>query len=121
MTEAELWDQQVQWVSGAGDSMMSFISIMFAFLIMAHYVGSKLSRTQVGIASALFIWAACLMIYAVLGFFYRAQMFADRLKELDTELTFFLSPWMAIVVALMMIIGIMVCLLFLRQARKQPE
>ena len=89
MTEAELWDQQVQWVSGAGDSMMAFISIMFAFLVMARFVGSQLSRTQVGIASALFIWASCPMIYSVLGFFYRALMFADRLKELNTALTFF--------------------------------
>jgi hypothetical protein len=35
MTEAGLWDQLVQWVLGGGEAMMSFITIMFAFLVMA--------------------------------------------------------------------------------------
>jgi hypothetical protein len=108
-------------VSGAGDSMMAFISVMFAFLIMAHYFGSKLSSIQAAIISALFIWASAIQIYASVGFLYRAQMFADRLKEIDEQLTFFLSPVSAIVVVLMMLTGIVVCLVFLYQARKGDE
>jgi hypothetical protein len=120
MTEAELWEQQVQWMSAGGDAMMSFITIMFAFLVMAYFAGSKLSRIQLIIASALFIWASCLMIYGTIGYFYRAQMFVDRLVEIDPELRFFFSPTTSIVVALMMLIGMAVCLLFLHQSRKVP-
>ena len=118
MTEAELWDQLVQWVIGAGESMMSFITIMFAFLVMAYFVGPKLSRIQVTIVSALFIWASCIMIYVALGYFYRAQMFKERLAEINPELQFFLSPTAAVTVALMMAIGTAVCLIFLFQTRK---
>ena len=121
MTEAELWDQQVQWVMGGGNSMMSLISIMFAFLVMAHYVGSKLTRVQAAMVSALFVWASLLITYGAVGYFYRAQMFAERLRELDAELVFFLSTGSTVTVGLMMLIGIIVCLIFFYQARKRPE
>lgn len=92
MTEAELWDQLVQWVLGGGAAMMSFITIMFAFLVMAYFVGAKLSRIQAATVSALFIWASCIMIYAVVGYFYRAQMFKDRLIVINPDLQFFSFP-----------------------------
>ena len=76
MTEAELWDQFVQWMIAGGESLGSYISILFAFLIMAHFIGAKLTRTQTIIASALLLWATAIMIYATLGYLYRAQMFA---------------------------------------------
>lgn len=98
--------------------MMSFISVMFAFLVMAHFIGAKLSRIQVGIASALFIWASFAMIYAMAGYFYRALMFVDRLRALDPELSFFFSPVTPIIIALMMLIGVFVCLFFLLQSRR---
>ena len=118
MTEAELWEQQVQWMVAGSEFITSFITIMFAFLVMAYFAGSKLSRTQMIIASALFMWASCIMIYAVVGYLYRAQMFVDRLQELNPELQFFLTPTMAIIIALMMAIGMAACLTFLYQTRK---
>lgn len=118
MTEAELWDQQVQWMVAGGDSIAGFITIMFAFLVMAYFAGSKLSRIQLIIVSALFVWVSCVQIYAVVGYFYRAKMFVERLQELNPELQFFLSAPIVLAVALMMAIGSAVCLFFLYQTRK---
>ena len=118
MTEAELWDQFVQWMVAGGDSMMSYISIMFAFLVMAHYIGAKLTRIQAYIACALFFWASAILIYAVVGYLYRAGMFMDRLLQLDPTRTFFLSTYTIAAMALMMLIGFFVCVLFLYQARR---
>lgn len=119
MSEAELWDQQVQWMVAGGESMMGYVSIMFAFLVMAYFVGEKLSRNQTIIACALFVWASLMQIYAAIGYFWRAQMFVDRLLEIDPALVFFLSPGVTVLIALMMLIGMVVCLLFLQQTRRK--
>ena len=119
MTEAELWDQFVQWMIAGGDTMMSYISIMFAFLVMAHYIGAKLTRIQAAIACALFFWASAILIYGVVGYFYRAEMFMNKLLQIDPGRTFFLSTYTIAAMALMMFIGFFVCVLFLYQARRE--
>ena len=121
MTEAELWDQFVQWMIAGGDSLGTYISILFAFLIMAHFIGKKLTRTQATIACALLFWATCIMIYAVAGYFYRAQMFMDRLLEFDPNRHFFLSTFAIIAIALMMIVGFFVSIYFLIHVRRNEK
>ena len=119
MTEAELWDQFVQWMVAGGDTMTSYISFMFAFLVMAHFVGAKLSKIQALIACALFFWASAVSIYAVIGYFYRAEMFMNRLLELDPSRPFFLSTTAIVAIALMMLVGFFVCIYFLYQVRRE--
>ena len=102
MTEAELWDQFVQWMVAGGDMMMGYISIMFAFLVMAHFMGANLTRTQTLIACALLLWATAIMIYATVGYLYRAHMFMDRLLEIEPDRTFLLSSTTIIAIGLMM-------------------
>ena len=117
MSEAELWDQYVQWMVAGGETMISYISIMFAFLVMAYYIGAKLTRAQAWIAVALFFWASAIMIYGAVGYFYRAGMFMNRLVELDPSRTFFWSNYVVAAIPLMMFIGFLVCVFFLHQAR----
>ena len=120
MTEAELWDQFVEWMVAGGDSVASYFSVMFAFLVMAYFVGSKLSRIQARIVSTLFIWMSLGNIYVTGGYFFRAQMFKDRLFALDPNITFWLAPWAIILMLLMMLAGMCACLFFLLQTRKTP-
>ena len=121
MTEAELWDQFVQWMVAGGESLEGYISILFAFLIMAHFMGAKLTRTQATIACALLFWATSIMIYAAVGYFYRAQMFMDRLLELNPGRFFFLSTFTIVALALMMVVGFFVCIYFLIHVRRNKE
>jgi hypothetical protein len=118
MSEAELWELQGQWTAFGGEIMIAWITVMFAFLIMSHYVGANLSRFQVLIASGLFVWASLLMTYGAAGYYYRSFMFADLLKEINPDLVFFLDPLVVTGLALMMVVGTVVGLLFLHSVRK---
>jgi hypothetical protein len=120
MTEAELWDQFVEWMMAGAESVTSYFSVMFAFLVMAYFVGSKLSRLQARIVSTLFIWLSFLNIYAAGGYLFRAQMFKDRLSAVNPDVTFWLAPWAIILLLLMMLAGMCACLFFLLQTRKTP-
>lgn len=121
MTEAELWDQFVQWIVAGGDMMMGYISIMFAFLVMAHFMGAKLTRTQTIIASALLFWATAIMIYATVGYLFRAQMFMNRLLEIEPGRKFLLSSTAIIAIGAMMFIGFVVSIYFLVHVRRNQE
>ena len=118
MSEAELWEIYGQWMTSGGESMMSWVTVVFAFLVMSHYVGAKLSRFQAVVASVLFVWASLLLTYAVVGYFYRATMFMERLEAIDSELQFFLGTGAISAIAAMMVAGMVVGLLFLRNVRK---
>lgn len=121
MTEAELWDQFGEWMIAGGEAVGSYISILFAFLIMAYFTGAKLTRTQATIASALLFWATCIIIYTSVGYFYRAQMFMERLLELNPGMFFFFSKFAIVSIAVMMSIGFFVSIYFLIHVRRNER
>ena len=117
MTEVEQWELFGQWTANGANYVMSYITIIFALLLMTFYIGSKLSRTQFWIVCTLFVWSSSLNIYATIGAFWRSLYFRNAILELQPEIQMFMNVPTIIAIGLTMLAGIIVALFFLVQMR----
>ena len=85
-TQAIFW-QQWQVAQGAFENMLSilerFITVLFGYLIVAYFIGAKLSRVQAGIMTALYLfWLSRLGI--VLGVLANnANIILDEMRKIS--------------------------------------
>ena len=62
MTEYEVLDLVGTWKADTVSLATSFVSILFAYILAAYFAGTKLSRPQVVIVTALMLWHCSLTI-----------------------------------------------------------
>jgi len=58
MTEAELLELLEIATTNSFTGFTLYLSVMFAYLVTAHFVGTKLTRSQVFLTSGLFLFGA---------------------------------------------------------------
>jgi hypothetical protein len=72
---------------------------MFAYLVMVFFAGSRLTRLQAVIASALYVWASVLTTYATVGAMWRALYFRDAVMALRPEVQMFMNGAMVMTIS----------------------
>ena len=85
LTEFELIEAyhgaEASWQSALG----VFISILFAYIAVAYFVGSKLTRFQVGVVSGLYALFSLMMISALTNINQRVVELAIEIRELNPD------------------------------------
>ena len=82
MTQYELQDLFVSWVAQTQQMSITYLSIVSGYLLVAHFLGSQLSRPQVIIVNAIYI------VYAIaqIGGFYSQMVTLADLSEASLQL-----------------------------------
>jgi ABC-type transport system involved in cytochrome c biogenesis permease subunit len=62
-----------------------FISVLFAYLVAAYLVGSKLGRTQMAITTGIFTVLSSFLIFAMHGVTSRMSQLATEIREINPE------------------------------------
>ena len=124
MAEAELWELIAVHAANAMSAFNIYLTVTFAYLLAAYFVGAKLSKLQTGLISGLFIFSAGSGWLAMLIYLRRTVIFQDMLAS-ESEIyvrTFliggkFWSVYMAILLAL----GMAVSLYFMYDIRRKRQ
>ena len=82
MTEAELLELAEITVANALTGFTMYLSVMFAYVVTAYFVGNKLTSTQVVLASGLFLFGAFLSTGATVIALARAAGYINAAKTL---------------------------------------
>ena len=65
MTEYELLDLVGTWKADTGSLATSFVSILFAYILVAYFAGAKLTRSQVVIVTILMLWHCSINLFQI--------------------------------------------------------
>ena len=65
MTEYELLDLMGSTIDGMGDCFTIYLSIVSGYLVVAYFIGDKLTLTQTAIIGVLFIFGAGLQVWGI--------------------------------------------------------
>jgi len=65
MTEYELLDLVGTWKADTASLATSFVSILFAYILVAYFAGAKLTRSQVVIVTVLMLWHCSLNLLQI--------------------------------------------------------
>jgi len=125
MTEAELWGLLVAFTERGASFGAQLLTIVSAYLAVAYFIGSRLTRVQVLVVSAIFVGAAIITVAGIYGATLRAVEFAAQLQRVHPDRLFLLAGRMGRVVpglsAALELSIIPVSLFFMYQARKNPK
>lgn len=120
MTEAELWHMHLLAVENASVGLQGVMTIIFAYLATAHFVGKNLTRFQAVLASFFFVIAAGVSSFMALVEFRRAAFFmvqlGGRFGVASISPNNFVIPLFAVLMALL----IPASVYFMYQVRKRP-
>ena len=81
MTEAEFVEAITSYMAVAYSQTTQVIGLLFAYVIVAYLVGSKLSRSQVLVLTVLYVPIFVSALSGTMGAQMRAGVYAQRLKE----------------------------------------
>lgn len=121
MTEAELWQLQLLAAANTAEGFQGVLTIIFAYLVTAYFVGRRLTQFQSALVSLFFVLGAAGASFMTFVEFRRAAMFMEQLtNQFGVE---GISP-NAIVIPLyaaLMAILIPASVYFMYQIRRNPE
>jgi hypothetical protein len=125
MTEAQLWGLLISF-SERGDSFgTQLLTIVSAYLAVAYFVGSRLTRVQGLVVSLIFAGSAITTIAGLYGAVLRAAEVASQLQQIHPDKLFILAgrmgrtlPGLAAALELSLI---PVSLFFMYQIRMNPK
>ena len=92
MTEAEIVEALTSYLGLANAQTTTAIGFLFGYVIVAYLVGSKISRSQTLLLSALYVPLYLSTVAASLGAQTKAIEYAQRLKEIRPDDAIFLQP-----------------------------
>jgi hypothetical protein len=121
MTEADYYELLFMTFDSMIGSFGLLLSILFAFLATAFFIGSRLTRFQAMVVSFLFIFGATIMVAGTYGVMQRALGFVEHLRKLDPDEFFMMSATFANALLALMVLSIPVSLYFLYQIRSNPQ
>ena len=125
MTEAELW-QLLMMASGSTSSSFNLLlTIVFAYLATAYFVGGRLTGFQTLVVSGLFVYSAAMSTLGLYGGLLRSLDFISQLQEIHPDEQFVIGDSMSRVApslyAAVTFMAVPVSLLFMYQIRKNPK
>ena len=124
MTHAELWELNLLCVSNAITAFSVYLTVIFAYLATAYFVGSRLSRFQSFVVSGLFVFAALATIGGCTAQLRRASEFQQQLSSQSDELVLIPlqngSFWMTYM-PMLMLAGVVIGLFFMYDTRRKSQ
>jgi hypothetical protein len=124
MTQAELWEMNFMCIANALTAFSIYLTVAFAYLATAYFVGKKLSGLQAFVVSGLFVFASLSAIGGCMAQLRRASEFQLALSSQSNELMLrpltnasFWSTYMP----LLMLSGVLVSLYFMFDRRRQYD
>ena len=125
MTEAQLWGLLISF-SERGDSFgAQLLTIVSAYLAVAYFIGSRLTRVQGLVVSLIFAGAAMTTVAGIYGAVLRAAEVASQLQQIHPDKLFILAgrmgrlaPGLSVALNLSLV---PVSLFFMYQIRKNPK
>jgi len=121
MSEAELWEMFLDSLSVTTSVFNGALTVDFAYLATAYFVGRRLSTFQTVVVSFLYVFGAAILTLSFIGMLNRALYFAARLKEIDPDLFFLASPPYVITFVALLVLSIPVSLFFMYQIRRNAD
>lgn len=121
MTEAELWHMHLLAVENTSSGLEGVMTIIFAFLATAYFVGGRLTRVQAALLAAFFTVGAGTASLMALVEFRRSVFFMEKLTQqfgvVSISPNSIVVPLMAIILALF----IPASVVFLYQMRRKER
>ncbi len=121
MSEAELWEMFFEALSVATSVFSGELTVNFAYLATAYFVGRRLSTFQTVVVSFLYVFGAAILTLSFIGMLNRGLYFAARLKEIDPDRFFLLNPSYVFTFATLLVLSVPVSLFFMYQIRRNPN
>ena len=117
MTEAEALEIAVQYGSTAVTTFTVYISVTFAYLVAAFYVGSRLSTFQAFTASSLYIITAGSAIFAHIGYMQGQFLILKQVPNVLDNLAIYSGGFWVSYMSIVLGGGMIVSLYFMWQIR----
>lgn len=121
MSEPELWEAFHQTGAMVASTFSMFLTITFAYLATAYFVGGRLSRFQASVVSFLYVFGSGLIIFETHVAFARARLFSVPLQQIHPEALFAANTPARGAFTALLLLSIPVCLFFMHQIRKDPR
>lgn len=121
MAEAELWQLQLLAAANTAEAFQGVLTIIFACLATAYFVGRRLSRFQSALVSLLFLLGAVGASFMSIVEFRRAALFMEQLtSRFGVES---ISPNAVIIPLYAVLMGLLIsaAVFFMHQIRRNPE
>lgn len=118
MSPYEMMDLGQSNHSNATALIAVFLSLSFAYLAAAYFVGSKLTRAQVFILNTLYVLFAGITAYSVIAFSNGGVKLLIRAGIADPNGFFTGKPWMVKFVGICLLVAIVMCLKFMWDVRR---
>ena len=99
MTESELVEAITSYLAVAQTSTATIISLLSAYLIGAYLAGDKLTRFQVLVVTALYLYVMVVVAISAFGSMSKARHYAAELKALNPNDVTFLNDHSAVLAA----------------------
>ena len=117
MTEAELVEAANSSWSLVNGGLGSYMTIVSAYLIASYLVGVKLTTSQVGIISALFITMTSTLMIGLYGWTVRGTYYTSALAALNSDAAAYGTSWVPIVLTSICSMGILASFKFMWDIR----
>lgn len=121
MTEAELWHMMLLSIEDLSANLETVLTIVFAYLAAAYFVGKKLTRFQAALISLFFVVAAGVAGFMALVMWRRATYFLDQLVNRFGVETFAPNRPLIALFAISLALFIPACVFFMYQIRRHPK
>ena len=95
MTESELVEAITSYLAVAQTSTTSIIGLLSAYLIVAYLAGNKLTRSQVLVVTALYLYVMVVVAISAFGSMSKARHYAAELKALNPNDVIYLNEYSA--------------------------
>ena len=118
MTEAELWHMTLLTVEDMQAIFETLLTIFFAYLAAAYFVGKKLTRFQAALVSSFFVSAAGVSGFMALVMWRRLAYFLDQLIDRFGVESFAPNRPLMAFFAIMLALFIPACVVFMYQIRR---
>ena len=95
MTEPELVEALTSYLAAAQSGTTTLIGLLSAYLIVAYLAGDKLTRSQVLLVTALYLYVTAMGIVGTYGSMSRATHYAGELNALNPNDVMYLTDYTA--------------------------
>jgi hypothetical protein len=117
MTEAEIVESITSYYELVVSMMGLYLTVTSGYLIVSYMVGSKLTRSQTAMVTALYIIFALITTFGVTGFFLRAADYIGPLQQAHPDRGYFGVPVVIAVITIILIGGVFMSCKFMWDVR----
>ena len=117
MSEAEIVESITSYYELVVSMMGLYLTVTSGYLIVSYMVGSKLTRSQTGMVSALYVIFAFITTFGVTGFFIRAADYIGPLQQANPDRGYFGIPIVTATITVILIGGIFTSCKFMWDVR----